>query len=74
MTKRISPYQFEDHREFVRQALKAKGFSYRSFAAKHGSVVSFITLAMTLSKGRSASGTQVIDSPPLYSVFSESWE
>ncbi|MCO5143146.1 MAG: hypothetical protein M9962_08665 [Oligoflexia bacterium] len=52
MKAHIAPYQFSDYREYLRDALKANGFSYRSFAAKYGSIVSFITLAQTLSKGK----------------------
>jgi hypothetical protein len=52
MKAHIAPYQFSDYREYLREALKANGFSYRSFAAKYASIVSFITLAQTLSKGR----------------------
>jgi hypothetical protein len=53
MKQRISPFEFDDHREFLRQALKTMGFSYRSFAAKHHEIVSFNLLAMALSKGKS---------------------
>ena len=53
MKQRISPFQFSTYRDFLRAALKEKGFSYRSFAKKHGDVISFITIAFTLSKGRS---------------------
>ena len=53
MKQRISPFQFSNYRDFLRSALKEKGFSYRSFAQKHGEVISFITLAFALSRGRS---------------------
>lgn len=53
MKQRISPFQFDDHREFIRQALKNAGYSYRGFTAKHGDVIAFVTLAMALTKGRS---------------------
>ncbi len=53
MKQRISPFQFSNYRDFLRAALKEKGFSYRSFAQKHGEVISFITLAFALSRGRS---------------------
>lgn len=55
MKQRISPFQFSNYRDFLRTALKEKGFSYRSFTARHGDVVSFMMLAQTLSKGRSGS-------------------
>lgn len=55
MQRRISPFQFDDHREFLRQALKEGGFSYTSFAAKFGEIVSRPLLAFALSKGRSGS-------------------
>lgn len=55
MKQRISPYQFDDHREFIRQALKEGGFSYASFAAKHADIASRPLLAFALSKGRSGS-------------------
>jgi hypothetical protein len=53
MKQRVSPYRFLDHREFLREALKEKGYSYRSFAAKHGGIVSFNMLSLCLSKGKS---------------------
>lgn len=53
MKQRISPFQYSSYREFLRVALKEKGHSYRSFAAKHGDVISFIMLAQSLSRGRS---------------------
>lgn len=53
MKQRISPYQFTNYRDFLREALKEKGHSYRSFAAKHGDVISFIMLAQALTRGKS---------------------
>lgn len=53
MKRRISPFGFTNYRDFLREALKEKGFSYRSFAAKHGDVISFIMLAQALTRGKS---------------------
>ncbi len=53
MKQHISPFPFTEYRDFLRAALKANGFTYRSFTKKHGEVVSFIMLAQTLSRGRS---------------------
>jgi hypothetical protein len=52
MKQRISPYLFDDHREFIRQALKESGSSYRMFAAKHAGIISLSQLALCLSKGK----------------------
>lgn len=56
MKNHISPFQFSNYREFLRVALKARGYSYRSFSDKHGDIVSRIMLAQTLTQGRT--GTQ----------------
>lgn len=53
MKHRISPYNFSSYRDFLREALKENGFSYRTFAAKHGEIISYIMLAQTLTRGKS---------------------
>lgn len=52
MKKKITAFEYNDHRDLIRALLQEKGFSYRSFAAKHGDIASFDLLASALSRGR----------------------
>lgn len=56
MKRTVVAFQFASYREFLREALKANGFTYVSFAAKHKEIVGSATLAAALSRGRTGMG------------------
>lgn len=45
-------FSYPSYRSYLRDLLKAKGYSYRSFAERYKQIVSFISLAKALSQGR----------------------
>ncbi|MBY0471182.1 hypothetical protein K2X30_08455 [bacterium] len=49
----ISVFKYKNYRTFLSDWIKAKGFSYRTFAKKYGHIVSLNALARTLSRGNS---------------------
>lgn len=53
MKNHFRVFQYADYRQLLREGVKSKGFSYRTFSARHAHIVSFGMLAAALSKGRS---------------------
>jgi hypothetical protein len=52
MRTQFQALKHTDYRQLLRDALKSKGYSYRSFSSKHSDIVSFGMLGAALSKGR----------------------
>jgi hypothetical protein len=52
MNMKFQPLKHTDYRQLLREALKFRGYSYRSFSLKHSDIVSFGMLGAALSKGR----------------------
>lgn len=52
MRDAFNTFSFSDYRLLIREAIKSRRYSYRSFALKHGDIVSFGMLAGALSRGR----------------------
>lgn len=47
-----SVFSYADYRQLIRDTLKSRGYSYRSFSSKHPQVAKFSMLGAALSKGR----------------------
>ena len=52
MPKSPNIFSYLDYRSFLRDILKSRGYSYRSFTERYKQIVSFIALAKALSQGR----------------------
>ena len=52
MPPSLNIFSYRNYRSFLRDLMKAKGYSYRSFAERYSQIVSFIALAKALSQGR----------------------
>jgi transcriptional regulator with XRE-family HTH domain len=48
MAQHISLFEYTDYRQLLRDAIKSRGLTYRSFSDKFGDVASYSTIASTL--------------------------